>query len=100
MAFHAGCPLDSGVVAMRWCVVLCCRVLMAGCAELVPLELETRRVGIVAVGAANPLVIHLALQEGSKNIDFLHDLAVVMVERGRKNGIAEMISESISPVTS
>ena len=64
---------------------------MAGCTKLVPLELEACRVGIVTVGTANSLVIHLALQERSKNIDLFHDLAVVMVERRSENGVAEMI---------
>ena len=47
--------------------------------------------GIVTVGTANSLVIHLALQERPKNIDLFHDLAVVMVERGSENGITKMI---------
>ena len=42
--------------------------------------LELGGMGIVAVGAANPLGVHLALQERTVNIDLVQNLPVRVVE--------------------
>ena len=55
---------------------------MASDAERVPLDVEFSTVGLVAVGADDPLCVHTALKEGSMHIDFIEDLAIGVVKSG------------------
>src|SRR5688500_8902001 len=64
---------------MNLAVVLARRVLVARGAGLVALVLEPGGMRIVAVGAANPLVVHLALQERTVLIHFVENLPVGVI---------------------
>ncbi len=50
-------------------------------AHLIALIFESGRVRVVTVGAANALMIHLALNKRSVHIDFIQNLAVGIVGR-------------------
>ena len=54
---------------------------MATGASPVPGTVESQAVRVVAVTTSDSRVVHLALQEGSIDIDFIQDLPVGMVER-------------------
>ena len=61
-------------------------MLMTRRADLVALMLQTRGMGVVTVGAADSLVVHLALQKRPVNINLVVNLAVGMVGGGLEDG--------------
>ena len=64
---------------------------MARVAKSVALLFQRGRMRIVAIGATNPLVVHFALNERTKHIDFFQYLPVGMIDAGHQQGIAEMV---------
>ena len=52
---------------------------MARCAQLVIFKFYFRGVRIVAIRALDAFVVHLALNEGSIDVDFIHDLTIGMI---------------------
>ena len=68
-------------------------MLMAGGADLVPCLLQSRRVGVVAVGATNPLSVHLALDERAVNVNLVEDLTVGMIRMLHEQFIGEVVVE-------
>jgi hypothetical protein len=53
---------------------------MATDASGIPREMELEIVGVVTVAAGHTLLIHLALEKGTVDIDLFHDLAVGVIE--------------------
>ena len=62
-------------------VIFSSRVLMAGRAELIVIELKFVRMWIVTIRAANAVVIHFALNERTVNVVFITNLPVHVVNR-------------------
>ena len=65
---------------MRRNVVFTCRVLMTGSTNLVALMLQSSGVGIMAIGTANALGVHLALQKRTIDINFILNLPVSVIQ--------------------
>jgi len=85
VAIHALGPFGSdGVTVVGGDVVFACGVLVARRAGFVAGVLEFQRVGVMAIGAADPLVVHLALHERAIDIDLVLDLAVGVIGIGLK----------------
>ena len=63
-------------------VILTRRMLMTGGTELVALMFDASRMRIMTVRTTNPLVIHLALDKRSVNVNFIQDLSIRMVRVG------------------
>ena len=66
VTFNTRCTATPGLVEMVLrCVVLVRLVLIqvTGCAQTIIFEFYLGAVGIVAIGATNPFVIHFALNE-------------------------------------
>ena len=72
-------------------VVLCGGVLMARRADGIAFLLEPRCMRIVAVGTLDALVVHLALDKRSEDIDFIFDLAVGVVGLGAKQLVHKVV---------
>ena len=92
VAFGAGRACGIGlveVVSRR--VVLGGRVLMACRADLVAILFQSNGMGIVAVGAADSLVEHLALDERSVLVVLIHDLPIRIVRRLLQQLIVEVV---------
>ena len=65
-------------------VILTRRMLMTGGTELVALMFDASRMRIMTVRTTNPLVIHLALDEGAVNVNFIKYLTIGVVSGGVK----------------
>ena len=65
-------------------VVLCRIMLMTRRTQSIVIELQLVRMRIVAVGATNAIVVHLALQKRTVNVNFVEDLAVRIISRRRQ----------------
>ena len=79
------------MIVMGGCVVLGRGVLVTGSAQRVVGPVDAGRVDVVAVRAANSLVIHFALEKGPVHIHFIPDLAVGVVGLGREEFILETV---------
>ncbi len=95
MTGHAGCAGRAGRVVM----VLGCIVTgsgMAASADGVALGEQLKAVGLVAVAADDPLMVHAALDEGAVDEDLVLDLPVREVERGIQQGEAETLMQGFA----
>ena len=90
VALHISCfghvALDTGgagrvnfVLMVAWEIVLARVMCMAGRTQFIAFDLYLCGMGVVAVRTLDALVIHLALNEGPVNIDFIHDLTIGMI---------------------
>ena len=71
-------------------------VLMAVRAEGIARVLQFGLVRIVAVGAPNPLVIHLALNVGTVNVDLVQNLSVRVIRLWGKKFQSETIFKRVA----
>jgi hypothetical protein len=62
-----------------WSVVLARSVLVTRRARRIAFVLQFQRMRIVAIGTANSLVIHPALDERSVHINFVFDLTIIEI---------------------
>ena len=79
-------------MVMRRHVILPSGVLMTGCAGLVAWMFELQGVWVVTIRAANSLVVHLALDKRTVDVDFVFDLSVGKVGVFLKEFELEMIA--------
>ena len=62
-------------------IVFTCRVLMTRSTKQVAFMLESIRMRVMTIGTANPVVVHLALNERTVNVVFITDLTINVVDR-------------------
>lgn len=71
---------------------------MTGCAKQVAFVLDSSSMRVVAIGALDVLVIHLALNERAINIDFVEYLAVGVIGLFADQFTREVILEILASV--
>ncbi len=70
------------VMMMRRHIVFAGGMLVTRCARLVARMFQLQRMRIMAIGAADALVVHLALNERTVDVDFVLDLSVGVIGVG------------------
>ena len=71
-----GTGSSRDVMMMRGHVILTGCMLVAGSACFVTGRFQFQRVRVMAIGTPDSLMIHLALNERSINVNFIFDLAI------------------------
>src|SRR5690349_9524521 len=89
-------PRARLVMMMGGSVVLGRRVRMARRAKLISLTLDLRGVRVVAIGAADALVVHFALQERAVLVDLVKNLAVAMIGRGLQRLVGKAVVKAFA----
>ncbi len=90
-------PLASHrMMMMRGDVVLPGRVLMTRGASLVARMLQFQRMRVMAIGTANSLVVHPALDERSIHVNFVLDLAIGKVRVSLQDFLLKVIAVRIT----
>ena len=97
MAFHTGCPFTTRFVMMVCgSIVFFLRMLMTGSTEPIVIIFNSNAMGIMTVRTFDAFVVHLALNERTKDIHFIHDLSIFVIGFWPQRFASKMIMKTVS----